>query len=106
MSWVWLSAAIAVEIGATLSLRASDGMRDRRWLVPVIAGYVAAFAFLALALEAGMAVGIAYGVWAAVGIVAVALLARLIWHDPLSRRMVAGILVIAVGVLLVELGAR
>ena len=47
MSWVWLGAAITAEIGATLSLRASEGMRRRIWLIPVVSGYAAAFYFLA-----------------------------------------------------------
>ena len=36
--WWALAAAIAVEVCATLSLRASDGFRRKRWLIPVIAG--------------------------------------------------------------------
>lgn len=104
MSWGWLSAAIAAEIAATLSLRASNGMRQRVWLLPVVTGYAAAFFFLAQALEAGMKLGVAYGVWSALGIALVALLARLIWNDPLTSRMILGIGVIAVGVVLVEMG--
>lgn len=104
MSWVWLMAAIASEIAATLSLRASDGLRRRSWLVPVILGYAAAFGFLALTLEAGMKLGVAYGIWSALGIALVALLARLIWREPLTNRMIVGIVVIAAGVALVEVG--
>lgn len=101
---VWLAAAIVSEIGATLSLRASDGFRRRLWLIPVVVGYALAFIFLGIALREGMPVGVAYGIWVAVGISVVAVLARLIWRDPLTTRMVAGIVVIAAGVLLVELG--
>ncbi|HLU30282.1 MAG TPA: multidrug efflux SMR transporter [Acidimicrobiia bacterium] len=104
MSWVWLMAAIASEIAATLSLRASDGLRRRSWLVPVILGYAAAFGFLALTLEAGMKLGVAYGIWSALGIALVAILARLIWREPLTNRMIVGIVVIAAGVALVEVG--
>lgn len=104
MSWTWLMLAIAAEIVATLSLRASDGFRRRAWLVPVAVGYCLAFTFLAQSLAAGMKVGGAYGVWVAAGVAAVAVLARAIWNDPLTPRMVAGIGVIAAGVLLVELG--
>lgn len=48
--------------------------------------------------------GIAYGIWTAAGIALVALLARAIWKDPLTPRMLAGIGIIILGVLLVELG--
>lgn len=104
MAGAWLIAAIVVEVAATLSLRASDGMRRRGWLLPVVAGYTCSFVFLARSLDAGMPVGVAYGIWAAIGIVAVAVLARVIWGDPLTRRMLAGIAVVAIGVLLVEIG--
>ncbi|WP_026918031.1 DMT family transporter [Gordonia shandongensis] len=104
MTYVWLIAAIAAELMATLSLRASDGFRRRIWLPPMIVGYTAAFAFLALALAAGMPVGVAYAVWSAVGIVLVAVLARIIWRDPLTARMSLGFAIITLGVALVELG--
>jgi len=104
MRWVWLAAAIITEVGATLSLRASDGFRKRLWLGPLVAGYALAMLFLALALGAGIAVGVAYGIWAATGIALVSLLARAIWKDPLNARMVIGIAVIAAGVVLVETG--
>ncbi|MFD1861106.1 multidrug efflux SMR transporter [Aeromicrobium camelliae] len=104
MSWAWLSLAIAAEVVATLSLRASEGLRRPAWILPILAGYAIAFTSLARALAEGMKVGVAYGVWTATGIAAVAVLARAFWGDPLTRRMMAGIAVIAVGVLLVELG--
>ncbi|MFM9378840.1 DMT family transporter [Gordonia sp. VNK21] len=104
MSWLWLSLAIVVEACATLCVRASDGYRKRWWLVPIVAGYLASFVFLSLALRAGMPVGVAYGVWTAIGIALVALLARALWRDPLTWRMIAGIVVIMAGVVLIELG--
>lgn len=104
MSWVWLLLSIGCEVAATLSLRASDGFRKRLWLIPIAIGYTVAFIFLGLALSTGMPVSIAYGLWTAIGIVLVALLARAVWKDPLTRRMLIGIALIIVGVLLVEFG--
>ncbi|WP_025272890.1 DMT family transporter [Haloglycomyces albus] len=106
MSWIWLIAAIACEIIATLGLRVSDGLRKRIWIAPVIGGYLIAFFFLALALDEGMAIGVAYGIWTATGIALVALLARAIWKDPLTMRMALGIATVSAGVVLVELGAH
>lgn len=104
MSGLWLAAAIASEISGTLALRASNGLRRRGWLIVVALGYLAAFAALQRALASGMPVGVAYGIWTATGIAAVAVLARAIWRDPLTVRMVAGIALIIVGVVLVEVG--
>lgn len=104
MSWIWLIAAIVTEIGATLSLRASDGFRKRLWIIPIITGYALACGFLGLALNAGMPVAVGYGIWTAVGVALVALLARMIWHDPLTRQMIAGVALIGLGVVLIETG--
>ncbi|NWJ69680.1 multidrug efflux SMR transporter [Pseudonocardia sp. ICBG1293] len=104
MSWIWLAAAVAAEIGATLSLRASEGFRKHIWLIPVAIGYVLAFACLAMALQGGLPIGVAYGIWVAVGIALVALLARFIWKDPLTPRMLIGIGTIIIGVILVKIG--
>lgn len=105
MSWTLLVAAIGCEVAATLSLRASDGFRRRPWLIAAAAGYIVAFYCLALSLQAGMHIGIAYGIWTAVGVALVALLARMIWKDPLTKLTVIGIVLIGAGVLLVETGA-
>lgn len=104
MSWVWLFVAIAFEVSGTLSLRASDGFRRPLWLIAVAVGYALSFTALSLSMREGMPVAVAYGVWTAVGIVAIAVLAKFIWHDPLTRRMLVGIGLIIAGVLLVRLG--
>lgn len=104
MSWVMLAAAIVAEVTATLCLRASDGLRRRVWIIPVGIGYLASFVLLALVLERGMPVGIAYGIWSAVGVALTALAARLIFSEPLTWVMGIGIVLIAGGVLLIEVG--
>ncbi|WP_375406839.1 DMT family transporter [uncultured Amnibacterium sp.] len=104
MSWLFLAAAIVVEVTATLCLSASKGLRDKRWAVPILVGYVASFYFLALALREGLPVGVAYGVWAATGIALTAIFGRVLFRDPLNRTMGLGLVLIGIGVLLVELG--
>ncbi|GAB2832438.1 DMT family transporter [Microbacterium insulae] len=105
MSWLLLACAIVLEVGATLALRASDGFSKRQWIGPVVVGYIGAFTLLAFSLRAGMPVGVAYGTWAALGVALTAVLAKVIFDEPLTRRMIAGIVLIGAGVLLVELGS-
>lgn len=102
-SWLALFAGIVVEVFSTLGLRASDGFRDKRWIVPVLIGYVGSFSLIWLALHLGMPVGIAYGVWSASGVALVALLARFLFGERLTGLMVAGIGLIIAGVLVIEL---
>lgn len=103
MMWLTLAAAILVEVAATLSLRASDGFRNKKWLIPVILGYIVAFALIYVTFSLGMPVGVAYGVWSAAGVALVAVVARVLFDDPLTLVMVAGIGLIIAGVLTIEL---
>ncbi|MCM6761230.1 SMR family transporter [Rathayibacter sp. ZW T2_19] len=103
MGWAFLAIAILAEVSATLSLKmATDGAK--RWYAAVAVGYIAAFSLLAGALSLGLPIGIAYGVWAAVGVALTAVLGRLLFKDPLTWLMASGIALIIGGVILVELG--
>jgi small multidrug resistance pump len=101
--WLVLAVAIAVEVFATLGLRASDGFRKRAWIAPIVLSYLASFYLLWLTLALGMPVGIAYGVWTACGVALVAVIARYLFGDPLTVTMLLGIGLIIGGVLTIEL---
>lgn len=104
MTWALLALAIASEVTATLSLRASEGLRRKRWIPVIVVGYLAAFSLLGAILAMGMPVGVAYGVWAAAGAAITAVLGRVIFKDHFSLVMAAGVALIAVGVGLIEFG--
>ena len=101
--WAVLALAIAVEVFATLGMRASDGFRKKIWIPPVVVAYLASFYLLWLVLRLGMPIGIAYGVWTACGVALVAVIAHYVFRDPLTLRMIAGIGLIVAGVLVIEL---
>jgi small multidrug resistance pump len=101
--WLVLAAAIVVEVAATLSMRASDGFRKKIWLIPVIVGYLVSFVLLSFSLSLGMPVGVAYGVWSACGVALVAIIAKFLFKEPLTRLMGLGIGLIIAGVLTIEL---
>lgn len=101
--WLALAGAILVEVVATLSLRASDGFRRRAWIVPVVIGYAASLYLLWVALSLGVPVGVAYGIWTACGVALVAVVARILFRDPLTPMMMLGIALIASGVFTIEL---
>ncbi|MFF3028733.1 DMT family transporter [Microbacterium sp. NPDC057944] len=104
MTWVLLALAIASEVTATLSLRASEGLRRKRWIPVIVVGYLAAFSLLGAILAMGMPVGVAYGVWAAAGVAITAVLGRVIFKDHFSLLMGIGVALIAIGVGLIEFG--
>jgi small multidrug resistance pump len=106
VTWALLGSAIVLEVFGTLSLRQSDGMRKHGWAAATVVTYLVSTVFLWLTLDAGMAVGVAYGIWAATGVALTALAGRFLFRDPLTPRMVLGLAAIAGGVLLIELGAH
>jgi small multidrug resistance pump len=103
--WLALTGAILFEVMGTVALRASDGFRKRRWIIPVSVGYLASFYLLWLTLALGMHVGIAYGVWTACGVALVAVVARFLFDEPLTWLMGLGIALIIAGVLTIEMAA-
>ncbi|RWZ68278.1 QacE family quaternary ammonium compound efflux SMR transporter [Labedella populi] len=103
-AWLLLAAAIAVEVTASLSLKAA--LDAPAFYVVVVVGYVASFALLGLVLRAGIPLGVAYGIWGALGVAATALLAAVLFGEPLTPVMLAGLALIIVGVLCVELGSQ
>jgi len=104
VTWLLLALAIASEVTATLSLRASEGLRRRRWIPVIVVGYLAAFTLLGTILAMGMPVGVAYGVWAAAGVAITAVLGRVIFKDHFSVLMAIGVVLIGAGVAMSELG--
>ena len=103
-TWILLGCAIASEVTASLSLK---GALDRPILyVVVAAGYVVSFALLALVLRRGMALGVAYGIWGALGVASTAVLSAAIFGEPLTALMGVGLALIIAGVLVVELGSQ
>lgn len=104
--WLALAGAIIFEVTGTMSLRASEGFKKRAWIIPVVASYVVAFSLLSVVLSLGMPVGIAYGIWAAVGVALTAIIGRLIFKEPLTWIMGIGIVLIGLGVMIVELGSQ
>ena len=102
--WLLLLGAIAFEVTASLSLK---GALDRPGLYAVVVvGYTASFFLLAAVLTKGMALGVAYGIWGALGVAATAALAAVIFDETLSSLMVLGMGLVIGGVLLVELGSH
>ena len=89
MEWILLAGAIISEVTATLALKASEGFSKLLPSIVVIVGYVLAFFFLSQVLKRGMALGIAYGIWAAVGVALVAIAGVVFFGENLRFRWAA-----------------
>lgn len=105
-AWPPLLVAIALEVSATLALRAAEGFTHPLWLIVVVIGYSGSLWLLSIVLDRGMPVGVAYGIWSAIGVVLTAILGTVLFGELLGPVQIIGVGVIVVGVLLVELGSH
>lgn len=104
MAWLFLACAVLCEVAATLCLRVAAAGR-RSFYAAVAVGYVAAFGCMTQALDGGIGLGVAYGIWAATGVALTALASKVLFGEPLTPLMLFGIALIVGGVLVIELGS-
>ena len=103
-AWLALGGAVVSEVSATLALR--QALNQPGFYVVVGIGYALAFILLSLTLKAGMPLGVAYGLWSALGVALTAVLSMLVFGEPITVLVALGIALIMAGVLLVEVGAQ
>ena len=87
MAYLFLIIAIIFEVAGALSLRmATSGSKKKGlWLLAVLGGYGIAFFGITMALVEGLALGVAYGIWAASGVALTAVLSRILFKEPLTK---------------------
>jgi small multidrug resistance pump len=103
-AYLLLAIAIVGEVSATTALKLSENFTKPVPSVVVVVGYLIAFGVLARLLKDGFPVGVAYAVWAAAGIAAVAVIGALFLNEPVTWTMAGGLLLVIGGVVLLELG--
>ncbi|TDT33949.1 DMT family transporter [Naumannella halotolerans] len=100
--WLILAGAIAMEVVATMALRAA--IDNPWWAILTVACYGGAFVSLAMLLRMGAPIGLIYGIWAASGVALTAVLASVIFGEPFTLTIGIGIAIVVTGVVLVETG--
>lgn len=103
--WLFLFAAIISEVTATSSLKASAGFTKVIPSVIVVVGYGLSFYFLSLVLKA-IPIGIAYAVWAGLGIVLLALVGWVFFDQTLDTPALIGIALILAGVIIMNVFSK
>jgi small multidrug resistance pump len=98
MTALMLAAAIALEVVATVALKASDGFSRPVPSAIVVAGYLLSFWLLALVLKQ-LSVGTTYAIWSAVGTAAVALIGIAMYGETASMLKLASLGLIVLGVI-------
>jgi len=107
MGYLFLALAIVSEVIATSFLKLTSGEKSVWWAYVIVAvGYVASFVMLSLTLRQGVPLGIAYAIWAGVGVVAVAIISWLVFHETLTWQQILGMVLVAGGVVLLDAGGK
>jgi len=105
MVYLYLVVAIAAEVVGTMALKASQGFTK---LVPsllVLAGYGVSFYLFSLVIK-GMSVGIAYAIWAGLGILLVTVAGAVLYKQVPDWPALVGMALIVGGVLVIHLFSR
>ena len=101
MGYWYLVIAIGAEVMGTLALKSSDGFSKPIATTLCVVGYLIAFYFLSLVLKT-VPVGIAYAIWAGMGIVLIASISAVIYKEIPDLPAVIGMLLIVVGVVIIN----
>ena len=105
MPYVFLFLAIISEVIGTTALTASQQFTKLGPSLLTIAGYGLGFYFFSFALKA-IPVGVAYAIWGGVGIVLVTLIGLFYFKQQLDFAALAGIILIVIGVLVMQLFSK
>ena len=104
-TWLILLVSIVAETLATSMIKASMGFTRLLPSLAVIVGYIISFYGLSQVVKT-MNLGVAYAIWAGVGICLVSLLSWLFFNQRLDLPAVAGIALIIAGVVVIQLFSK
>ena len=103
--WLYLSIAILAEVVGTSFLKSAEGFTRIGPSLAVAVSYVIAFFFLGLALKT-LPVGIAYAIWAGVGIALIALAGYAFFGQALDAPAIVGMALIVAGVVVINVFSK
>jgi small multidrug resistance pump len=105
MGYVYLALAIIAEVVATSALKSSQGFTRLIPSLVVVVGYGAAFYLLSIVLKT-IPIGVAYAVWAGVGIALVTAVSAIAFDQMPDAPAVLGIALIISGVIVINVFSK
>ncbi|SPJ33148.1 DMT family transporter [Kushneria phyllosphaerae] len=101
MPWLYLILAICAEVVATNALKASETFSRPVPTLMTVVGYGLAFYLLSLVFKT-MPVGVAYAVWAGLGMVLTLLVAMFVFGERPDAPAMLGVALIIAGVVVLQ----
>lgn len=102
MAYLFLGAAIIIEVLGSTLLKLSNGFSRVGASVGVVLSYGLAFYALSLALKE-LPLGLAYATWSGVGTILTVLAGMYLFKEKINKQAVAGIALLVIGIALLNL---
>ncbi|MFB6365943.1 DMT family transporter [Paenibacillus elgii] len=103
MYWLYLGAAIALEIAGTISMKFSQGFTRLTPSILMVVFYLLAFTALNFSLKQ-IEVSVAYAIWSGLGTAVIAVIGYLYFNESMSLLKAGSIILIILGVIGLNLG--
>ncbi|MCI9129179.1 MAG: multidrug efflux SMR transporter [Eggerthellaceae bacterium] len=103
MPYLLLGVAIIGEVCGTTCMKLSNGFKKLLPTIGLAVAYIIAFGALGIAML-DIPLGVVYGLWAGAGTALTAIVGAIIWKEGFSSKKIAGIILIIVGVVVLEMG--
>lgn len=101
MNYLFLALAIILEVIGSSFLKASEGFTKLLPTLCMAVAFLCCFYFLSLALKT-IPMGIAYAIWAGVGIILTTIVSVVVFKQTLDFPAVIGIMLIVAGVVVMN----
>jgi multidrug transporter EmrE-like cation transporter len=98
MRWIYLLCSVALEVTATTLLKISDG--NSKWWYTIISMvlYTLCFWLMGYAMKL-FELSRVYPMWAALGMIATAIIGLIVYKEPMTTLKVISMLVILIGII-------
>ena len=105
MGYWYLALAIGFEVIATLALKESSGFAYSTSSIICVVSYAIAFYCLSLVLKT-IPVGVAYAIWAGMGIVLIAAISAVLYKQIPDSPALIGMFLILIGVIVINVFSK
>lgn len=102
MGYFYLALAVIMEAVAMTALKASSNFTKWIPIVIMIVGYGSSFYFMLLALRT-IPMGITYSIWAGTGVILIATIGAIKYHEIPDVAAVIGMMLIVAGIVIIRI---
>lgn len=97
MVYLWLSLAVAFEVGWAVSMKLSKGFTRPGPVVATVIMYLLSVVFLSRATRT-IDIGVGYAIWAGGGVALIATIGMVYFKEPVSALKIASLALVVLGI--------